>query len=296
MEERIPVLCVGAAHWDMIARTRAPLPLGADVPGRVIRRPGGVALNVARALAALDCPVVLLSAIGRDVSGLELQAAMAESGVATLGLTRRRGPTDCYLAVEGPDGALHAAVADCDGLDEAGATILAPLRDGRVSVPGRPWDGPVVVDGNLSAAVLDELVGVHLARDAPLAIVPASPFKTARVAAVLARRPATLYLNRAEAETLCAASFCDSVAAATALLGRGIAEAVVTDGAAAATVASAEGVVSLMPPAVPILGVTGAGDTFVAAHLLARAEGADPETALRAALDASARHISREPI
>ena len=52
-----PFLCVGAAHWDIIGRTAVPLPPGADVPGRVTRQPGGVAQNVARALAALGRPV-----------------------------------------------------------------------------------------------------------------------------------------------------------------------------------------------------------------------------------------------
>ena len=50
-EEGRRVLCVGAAHWDVIGRTPRPLPPGADVPGRVTRQPGGVARNIAEALA-----------------------------------------------------------------------------------------------------------------------------------------------------------------------------------------------------------------------------------------------------
>jgi sugar/nucleoside kinase (ribokinase family) len=45
------VVVIGAAHWDVVARAAAPLAAGADVPGRVVRRVGGVAANVALGLA-----------------------------------------------------------------------------------------------------------------------------------------------------------------------------------------------------------------------------------------------------
>ena len=278
-------LCAGAALWDIIGRTAVPLPPGADVPGTVIRRPGGVALNIALALATLQRPVALLAALGRDPAGDELAARIAAAGIDAF-LHRHDSPTDAYVAIEGPGGELHAAVADCAGLETAGAALLAPLADGRLPAP---WSGPIVADGNLPAPVLDALLR-HPAATGPLAIVHASPGKAARLTA----RPVTLYLNRREAEAVCVAAFPDSRAAAAALLARGASEAVVTDGAAPATAATAAGGVTLAPPLVATRSLTGAGDVFVAAHLAARADGLDPEAALRAALTASARHISRE--
>ena len=234
-----PFLCAGAAHWDVIGRTAPPLPPGADVPGRVTRRPGGVAQNIARALAALGRPVTLLSAIGRDRAGDELVADLAAAGIDVTALHRHDGPTDTYLALEGPGGALHAGIADCTGLERAGSR--PPRR--RLPRPAR-----LVLDGNLPAPVLAAFLRLPSRRS--LALVPASPEKAARLAPLLAARPATLYLNRPEAEALAARPFPDSRAAAAALLALGAAEAIVTDGPRPATAAGPAGAVTLAPPPV----------------------------------------------
>ena len=244
---------------------------------------------MARALAALGRPVALLAAIGRDRAGDELAAGLAAAGIDCAGLLRHAGPADCYLAIEGAGGALHAGVADCTGLERAGLALLAPLDDGR-----RPR-GPAVLDGNLPPPVLEAALRHPALAAAPLALVPASPEKAARLAPFLALRPATLYLNRLEAEALCARPFPDSRAAAEALRAAGAAHAIVTDGARPAASAGPDETITLAPPPVTAASVTGAGDVFVAAHLAARADGLDPETALRAALTAAARHITEAP-
>ena len=275
-------LCVGAAHWDVIGRTAAPLPPGADVPGRVARQPGGVARNVARALAASGRPVRLIAAIGRDPAGDALAGDLAAAGVDCAWLCRHSGPTDTYLAIEGADGALHAAVADCGLIDRAGPALLAPLDE------ARPWPGRLVVDGNLPAGLLS----AALDAGADAAFVPASPRKLAAIAPLLFARRLTLYLNRTEAEALCGRPFADSRAAAQAVRARGASEAIVTDGGRPATAIDSDRLVTLLPPPAAPRSVTGAGDAFVAAHLAARADGLAQEAALAAALDAAARHIT----
>lgn len=288
----LPILCVGAAHWDVIGRTLRPLPAGADVPGRVTRAPGGVARNVAAALARLGHSVALIAAAGRDAAGDALLADLESRGVDVRGAHRDAGPTGTYVAVEGGDGALHAAVADCRGLERAGLALVAPLRDGTLAGPGRPWRGAAVLDGNLPAPVLAALLD-EPALAGPLAIVPASPEKSARLAPLLGRRPVCLYLNRAEAEVLCGTGFADSRTAAAALAARLAVSAVVTDGPAPATAAMDGALVTRTPPSVAAWSVTGAGDAFVAAHLAARAEGCDAAAALDRAIAAAAHHVTR---
>jgi sugar/nucleoside kinase (ribokinase family) len=275
-------LCVGAAHWDVVGRTAHPLPPGADVPGRVARRPGGVAQNVARALAALGRPIRLLAPVGRDAEGDALAADLAAAGVDCTWLCRHPGPTDSYVAIEGRDGALHAGVADCAGLEAVGASLLAPLG-------AAAWPGRLVADGNLPAEVLAAALDA-----APgAAFVPASPRKLAALGALLFARSVTLYLNRAEAEALCGRGFPDSRSAAQAVWARGAREVVVTDGAAPATATDGAGLVTLAPPRVASpTSTTGAGDAFVAAHLAAAADGLDARASLAAGLDAAARHVA----
>lgn len=284
-----PFLVIGAAHWDIIARTGAPLPPGADVPGHVSRQPGGVALNIARGLAALAQPVSLVAAIGCGPEGDALVATIAAAEIDPSGLCRHSGPTDCYVAIEGADGALLAAVADCTGLEQVDTALLSALDEGRLPTP---WTGSVVLDGNLPAPVLAAAAMHPGLAQAPLALIPASPAKAAHLALLLTRPGVTLYVNRGEAEALADRPFADSEAAAQALRTLGADAAVVTDGGRPASAASAEGVVTLSPPALAARSLTGAGDSFVARHLAARADGLAPAPALCAALAAAARHIA----
>src|SRR5689334_19971413 len=95
------VICIGAVLWDLIGRTDATMRPGYDVPGRVTRLPGGVALNVAVALQRRGLRPTLLTVIGDDDAGEELLAFCRERGLATEHVLRGGGlATDRYLAIE----------------------------------------------------------------------------------------------------------------------------------------------------------------------------------------------------
>jgi len=284
-------LCAGSAHWDVIGHAPGTLARGGDVPGAVVRRPGGVAANVARALARAGRRPALLGAVGRDAEGEALVAVLAAAGVLTAHLARPAGPTDRYVAIEDAGG-LVAAVADTRQLDALGGALLAPLADGRLGPAGRPWPGPVVIDGNLGAACLARLAASPLFAAADLRPVAASPAKAARLAAFAGRPRTTLYVNRAEAAALAGRELADAAAAARALSALGFARAIVTDGPG--MLAEQAGAVLRLrrPPAVAARRVTGAGDAFVAGHLAAEMAGADPAAALDAAVAAAAALVA----
>ncbi|WP_300030052.1 PfkB family carbohydrate kinase [uncultured Roseobacter sp.] len=295
MSRQSDILCIGSVLWDVIGRSASVMRQGSDVPGRITRLPGGVAMNIAMTLTRFGLTPGLLSAVGRDAEGEELIAACRARGMVTEFVYRSDDlPTDVYMAVEGANG-LIAAIADAHSLEAAGAKILTPLSDGRLASAEAPYCGPVALDGNLTLELLTDIAQSPLLAQADLRVAPASPGKAERLLPFVQTGRGTLYVNLEEAGLLCQRGFDSSASAATALLARGASRVLVTDGGNDATEGGADGLITLTPPQVLVTRVTGAGDTFMAAHIAAEASGADRHAALSRALDAAATYVSGEP-
>ena len=69
-----PIVCIGSALWDVVGRSDRKMKMGHDVPGRILRIPGGVAMNIAMALRKHGAPVSLLTSVGTDSAGRDLLA------------------------------------------------------------------------------------------------------------------------------------------------------------------------------------------------------------------------------
>ncbi|MGG7646365.1 PfkB family carbohydrate kinase [Rhodovulum sp. YNF3179] len=288
------ILCIGSVLWDVIGRAGVTMSHGADMPGRITRLPGGVAMNIAMTLRRMGMRPALLTALGTDPEGRDLLAAARALGLDTDHVHVAEDlPTDRYMAVEGANG-LIAAIADARSLEAAGDRILAPLADGRLGSAAAPWAGPVALDGNLTGALMAEIADSPLFAAADLRVAPASPGKADRLRPFLAHPRATLYVNLEEAGLLLGGRPATAGDAAAALVARGLARALVTHGGDPAADATAEGVVTRPPPEVTVARVTGAGDTFMAAHIAAGRRTADRGAALDAALAAAAAYISSE--
>ncbi len=289
------ILCTGSVLWDIIGRSHLSLRLGSDVPGRITRLPGGVAMNIAVTLARFGLTPGILTAIGRDAEGDELVAACTRLGLNTEFAYRSDDlPTDRYMAIEGANG-LVAAVADAHSLEAAGDKILRPLVDGRLGSVASPWSGMIALDGNLTEALLAEIARHPAFARADLRLAPASPGKAERLAPLLRHPRATLYVNLEEARLLSQTDVQTAAQAATALLARGAHRVLVTDGGhASADGRQGEAVVTHQPPKVMVARVTGAGDTFMAAHIVAERKGASRDAALQAAIHAAAAYVSGE--
>ncbi len=294
MTQTSEILCIGSVLWDVIGRSASVMRQGSDVPGRITRLPGGVAMNIAMTLVRFGMTPTLLTAIGRDPEGDELVHACARLGMVTDHIYRSQDlPTDRYMAVEGANG-LIAAIADAHSLEAAGAKILRPLMHGPLGYENTPFEGPVALDGNLTQDLLEEIAQSPAFSRADLRVAPASPGKAERLLPFLKHARATLYVNLEEAGLLCQREFGDSESAAQGLLDRGALRVLVTDGGNSATVGSADGIQTQKPPSVLVTRVTGAGDTFMAAHIAAEANGADSDAALTRALHAAATYVSGE--
>ena len=292
MAERPPILCIGSVLWDVIGRTASHMTLGSDVPGRITREPGGVAMNIAMTLRRFGLRPALLTVIGRDEEGRQLLQRIRRLGLIDEHIYLSDDlPTDLYMAIEGANG-LTAAIADAHSLEAAGAKILRALTEGPLGSPERPYGGIVAIDGNLTEDLLAEIAQSPSFAAADLRLAPASPGKAERLLPLLDHPGATLYVNLEEAGLLLNARCPDSATAAQALHERGARRVLVTHGACAVSDASASGVHTAYPPGVLVTRVTGAGDTFLAAHIVAEMRGDTPAAALDFALQAAAAHVS----
>lgn len=294
MSAKPEILCIGAILWDVIGRTASHMRVGSDVPGRILRLPGGVAMNIAMTFTRFQLTPVLLGAVGRDEQGEELLKAARAMGMVAEHLYRSDDlPTDIYMAIEGANG-LIAAIADAHSLEAAGDKILRPLHDGRLGTDSAPYHGTIALDGNLTQALLEQISHSAAFAVADLRVAPASPGKAERLLPLFKHPRATLYVNLEEAGLLAKTEFNDASVAAKALLDIGAHRALVTNGGNAAAVAGPDGLISLAPPDVMVTRVTGAGDTFMAAHIAAELRGQSGEPALKAALTAAANYVSGE--
>lgn len=294
MKKQPDILCIGSVLWDVIGRAASHMRVGSDVPGRITRLPGGVAMNIAMTLRRFDMTPALLTTIGRDAEGDELQHEAERMGMICDHIYRSDDlPTDVYMAIEGANG-LVAAIADAHSLEAAGDKILRPLDNGALGSAVAPYDGPIALDGNLTEELLQDIAQSPLFAKADLRVAPASPGKAERLLALLGHPSATLYVNLEEAGLLCMTQFDDSASAAAALIARGAHRVLVTDGGKSASEGTAGDIITQTPPAVMVTRVTGAGDTFMAAHIASEAQGLDRAAALTRALNAAATYVSGE--
>jgi len=193
------------------------------------------------------------------------------------------------MAIEGANG-LIAAIADAHSLEAAGDKILKPLRDGSLPVENKP----VALDGNLTAELLQTIAEDGFFQDVDIRVAPASPGKANRLQSFMGHSSATFYVNLEEAGLLCNTEFEDSAEAASALLDRGANRVLVTDGGSSVSDGFEGSIITQTPPSVLVTRVTGAGDTFMAAHIASEVAGMDRSAALARALRAAATYVSGE--
>ena len=292
MKKNPEILCIGSMLWDIIGRSSLEMQAGSDVPGHITRLPGGVAMNIAMTLRRFGLRPALLSVVGNDRAGKEL-INFATAFDLDIRYLYHSGdlPTDQYMAVEGSNGVI-AAVADAHSLEAAGDKILEPLSNGKLGTLAKPFSGLIALDGNLTAELIIEISTSALFAFSDLRVAPASPGKAERLLPLLKHKGATLYVNVREAELLCQTEFLSAESASCGLVERGAHRAVVTNGPQEAALADIDHCVTAMPPAVVAARLTGAGDTFMAAHIAAELSGLKGKGSLQSALKAASNYVA----
>ncbi|MEM7188164.1 MAG: PfkB family carbohydrate kinase [Pseudomonadota bacterium] len=282
------ILCVGAAHWDLIARSESALRVGDDVPGRITSRPGGVAMNVALGLSAQGVKARLCSVIGDDDAGMSLIRHATAAGVDCGSVVRIKGAnTNRYMAIENGEGELFAAVADT-GLLEAHSSHVAD----EVTRALEEVD-TLFVEANLPETEIERITSRAAACGVEIVANPVSPTKAQRLSALLSQKCApTIIANLEEVNALLKSAVDNASDAAVAILANGAGSALITNGARRATLATQAGLVTSAPFELERdASVTGAGDALLAAFLAFPDRQGDPRAALAAALRAAAKHM-----
>lgn len=273
------VACIGGAHIDVTARaSEGLLHFGTSNPVTMprLRSHGGVARNVAEALARLAVPVAQIGLVGADADGGAVADALRLLGIDTTGLAvTDAARTASYIAVLDDRGELVMGLADMAIYDGMTPAHIAAAR------PVLAAAGVWFLDTNPPASVLQAL----LEGKPPGTFVAAngvSVAKVRRLAGVLGRID-LLFVNADEASELADLPIrapLDITAAAARLRTRGCGTVVITQGAEGVFVSAPEGDGFL--PAIParVVDVTGSGDLLAAGMLYALRRG---DTVLAAA-------------
>jgi len=253
------IACIGAAHIDHLAQAQEDVVAGASNPVIVHRSIGGVACNVACALARFGHDVYLISTVGRDKDGDMVIETAAKLGVKTDTVLRvPDAPTATYTALHDTDGELFVGLADMDIYD-----LLGPNHLGNTMRHITPCDG-WFIDANLSPASLAFLA--EWAGNTRIFACGVSPAKVTRLIPHL-QSIDCLFVNRAEAERIVERQFkgkACAMSAAADIRARGVSNVLITLGAQGVAIA-AEGINMHAPaPVAATADVTGAGDSFAA--------------------------------
>lgn len=275
LPDKRPVMCIGAANLDRKLRTIQAMQLGTSNPASAEEVYGGVARNIAENLGRLNLPVALLTALGDDSAGRNLQDHAEAAGIDTRGsLKVLDGATGTYTAILDDQGELVVALADMALYDRITPEFLASR------LPQRCAAAMTVADLNLPAASVSVLLDSARSDNVPLVIVAVSQPKMAHLPASL-HGLRLLILNRGELETRAGRALpteADVRAACREVREQGAQDVIVTCGSQGVYHTRGAELVWLAAHQVEVVDVTGAGDAFSAAVCWSLYQGSDDLT------------------
>lgn len=259
------VLCIGGINVDVAFRLDTTLVQRTSNIGTAIETPGGVARNVAEAVAVAGTPAILLGPIGDDARGRAIIVRTTQAGVECTGVVVRPGEsTGVYTAVIGPDGDLVIGLNDMHVLD---TVTWGDIRPTPSQLARTRW---MFIDANLQPDIIAAAVDAASSAKVSIAADAVSVPKAHRIAE---SRFDLLFCNLEEASELLGTDSNSAADAAQEFVNAGHKAAVVTDGSHGAWWADQNG--SGHCPAIEAGGgdVTGAGDSLIAGTLTSLCQG-----------------------
>jgi pseudouridine kinase len=283
-----PVLVIGSASMDTVARATEALSKGSSTPGWIRRAYGGVARNIAENLARLDVPTRLITAVGDDEDGRALLAHAADAGIDVehaLVVEDSEVATGGYVALFDQDASLRIAV---DQMAPVGAITPKYLRARRSLFREASL---VVLDANLSSETIAGALRLARSAHVPALADPAVVPLAHRLVPHLAELT-LVASNGVEAATMCGSETPrnseQAVLTAKRLAALGVETAIVTlaDKGVGYATAEVSGHISAMR--VVVADSTGAGDAFTAGVIFGLVNEVPIDEAVRLGVSAAA--------
>jgi sugar/nucleoside kinase (ribokinase family) len=285
-----PVLVLGDAAADVVARMQEPLAAGSDAAARIVTREGGSGANVACWLAAAGAEAHFIGRIGADPQGLAATTALQRQGVIPHLAVDGDHATGVVIVLVGADGNRTMVSDRGANLTLSPADIPVELFQPRrhLHVSGYA----LLSEGSRQAA----LHALRLARERGLTV---SVDPSASVS--LQRAGTDRFLDWTYAADVCLANLDEACVlsgkddpdkaadALTAFYG----EVVVTMGAEGSLWTDGDKPVRMPAAPAAVVDTTGAGDAFCAGFLAAWLAGVPPAGALTSGARLAARALAR---
>lgn len=282
------IVVIGSSNTDLVVHApRIPAPGETVLGGSYLVAAGGKGANQAVACARLGAEVTFVGRVGRDAFGDAALRALREEGIDVELVERdESAPSGVALIVVDEHGENAIAVAP-GANDLVGETDVDRAR-GRIGAADAvllQLETPMATVAH-AARVANEL-GVRVV----LNPAPARPLGTDLLALVTVLTP-----NEGEAQALSGVAVDDvdtAIRAAGVLSGRGVADVVITMGAAGAVFSGRHGTGRVPGTRVRAVDTTAAGDAFAGALTYALAVGDPLPRAVEFASRAGAAAVTR---
>jgi len=286
--EKNILILVGSSSWDTVSTPNSKLISNTDCPGKVINRPGGVILNIAKHIAKKNKfteNILFFSSIGSDFEGKQIFQKIKKSGISTINIQKEDNASDKFVGIENKDGSLFLAISDFSCIKKAEPKLLEAIANNK-SILNDKIGKTILIDGNLSEKTIFQIFDQPNLFNEDFNIISVSAPKSKKLSKVISyagqkKINLCVYLNLSEANAIAGKSFRSIKSAAIFLLKLGSSQVVITDGSN--KVFSAKKINNSIvfsdhkPNRLNVSTTLGAGDIFAAEHIISKITYPDTE-------------------
>ncbi|MEO7311934.1 MAG: PfkB family carbohydrate kinase [Chitinophagaceae bacterium] len=276
------VVCIGAALVDELYYSCNDIMHATTNEAVVAQTAGGVSRNIAHQLVLLGVPVQLICVLGKDDAGNFLRTTCGTAGIGLEAAVSTQA-TGKYTGIINKDGSLFTAF-----ITNSSEHLITPdhLQQHEAMLSAASF---ILFDTNIPVESMQWLINLSRETGVALIIEPVSVLPARKIANINLEGVFLITPNEDELPALCSALSTDTESRVKEVLGRGVQNIWLHQGAAGSVWYSNFGTISLPAPTVEITDCTGAGDGSVAGWILGKWLGKSDEESLQIAHSLAAK-------